>query len=462
MIRENLSAYRPIEITCYSFAFLAGKIPPQPTDRVVFPPYVMDKVFNQNPEFKSPIMFEIQNTKTKRRLVCGVDNFDSPDFTYMPQWMMDYLKFNPGDRAIAIKTWVPLGKSVTFKPLQATFYTIENPKQTLEALLRNYVTLTANTTITFQMNTKVDGLTLATDVSVLITDLQPLTTVLIRDTDLNVEFEENPEIAPKYDKPKPPTKMEDDDSEDEDDDDETGNSKMVFENPQKVDPKVKLTESTEFKPFECDGKRLGMSKDMGKKMETESSPNTKVCPHCNSQVSAANFRMHTLRCSKMYKLCGICGKKLLINSEEETQHMELHMLQKCVQCGQEIEKQYMKKHLEEECTCRLAKCQFCSLMFPMKELSRHVEFCGNTMDECDKCGAKVPLNMMQHHKDYDCAFATKNVNYQLPKGLNFNDIKLPTSSVGTGNFECPMCENKFNNQVDLDTHILSFHPELYD
>ncbi|EDR24444.1 ubiquitin fusion degRadation protein, putative [Entamoeba dispar SAW760] len=445
-VKENISLYRPIEVTCYPFMFMQTPQPPQPTDKVVFPSYVLDELTKQNPDFQAPILFEVKSKSQKftKRIVCGVESFSSPDFTYFPQWILDYLHLQPGDAATVLKVSIPKGKSVTFKPLQNTFYSVEDPKKTLEAILRNYMTLTLNTTITFQMNTVLDGMNIATDVSVLISEVQPFTSIYIRETELIVEFEENPEISPKYNKPQP---MEEEKSEEEEDIDFKFTS--VIQQP----VEQQMADSSDFKPFEGEGSRLGRSRDMEQNDYTD----TELCPYCNGHIKKANFKIHELRCRKMYKICPFCGKKLLINSEELQKHLDLHVQVKCIQCGKEVEKQYLKEHMNSVCPKRLIKCEYCSLMFPVNQIQQHKDYCGNTIEECDLCGAKISLKQMQHHKEYDCAFAPRNIQHEQETTESFG---LETSQ--EGEFECPMCMNHFSNQVDLDTHMLCFHPELYD
>ncbi|KAL7716539.1 Ubiquitin fusion degRadation protein [Entamoeba marina] len=458
-LMENLQNYARIDVTCYPFTFMSTPPPPQPTDKVVFPNYVLDTISKQNPEFQTPILFELRNPKNNKRIVCGVHSFESPDYTYLPQWMFDFLQLREGDNIPIIKTAVPKGKSVTFKPLQSTFYNIDDPKRKLEAILRNYMTLTVHTAITFQMNCNVDGLQLATDVSVEIVDLQPYTSVLIRETELNVEFEENKAIAPVYEKPKTPM------SEDEGEDDED----FTFDNG--AIPEIKEEQEDDFHSFSGNGNRLGKSYDLSKSNEMKQAPTTKPCPHCGSQVSAQNYQLHVIRCAKMYKLCPICGKKLLLNSDTIDKHMELHEIVRCVQCGKEIEKQYLKDHLENVCPKRLGKCEFCTLMFPIDELQRHKNFCGNTMEQCDLCGATVALKNMEHHKTVDCAFAPRNTQPQTNTfaNIDFNNIgdignilNGAAAAVSNAAFECPICMLPFDKEVELNTHMQIYHPELYD
>ena len=429
---EDTSRYREIQIVCYPFGFMNKQPPSQQTDKVVFPNYVIEEIQKQNPDFVTPLLFTIRNPARHTRVSCSVDSFDSPDFTYLPDWMMDFLRLEPGDHCRVIKANFPKIKSVTFKPLQKEFYNLDDPKKNLEAILRNYMTLTLNACITFQMNTQVDGLTLATDVAVKIVDLQPHSSVYIRDSEPDVDFAENPDIAPVYAAPRQPA----------DDEEE-------FDFNAEPPPAEEPVET--FTPFAGEGNRLGRSYDT-RTPGTAPAVETVQCPHCLAQVNKANFQIHELRCKRMYNLCPICGQKLLLlNTAAVQEHQAMHMQVPCLQCQKLVEKQYMKEHLETLCPKRLQKCEFCGLMFPVCDMPQHREFCGNVMVECPACGKMVNGKQLAAHQTGDCPFAPHQ--RQEPQ-----QPQPPAAQA----FECPMCGAVQPSEAELNEHMICYHPELFD
>ena len=119
---------------------------------------------------------------TRRVLHSGVLDFTAGDgCVCLPSWMMAFLGVSDGDELCVSNVTLPKGRYVRLQP--HTVLKDAKTKQKLEAALRDFTTLTLNTTISMEA---MDGLQLK------ILELKPNKhgdSVRIVDTDLIVEFE---------------------------------------------------------------------------------------------------------------------------------------------------------------------------------------------------------------------------------------------------------------------------------
>jgi len=437
-------------ISVYPFTFFNEKSTPmeERTDKIILPPEILTRLTEEYDTIPSPILFSMMTNKYKS-ISCGVHEFTAPGCAFVPQWMLNSLNLSPGDKARFQLIRPPMGKYVKFKPLHPAFYSIDDPQAVLRSVLNNYMTLSLNMCISFSTITKVDGLPISTDVEVQIVELQPFTTVCILGAELNVDFQENPEIMPKYEK-KPVKKVE--------------VKEELSESSESSDSseEEKSEESEEFVPFKGTGKTLGSTSTTTKKLQP--GIKTKRCPNCSQMISEQNFTIHVLRCKKLYEVCMICGEKLKNDPEIIKTHRESHENIACPQCTKLIEQKNLKDHLENKCEKRLMKCPYCNLMFPYNIFHKHQSKCGEIIEECDLCGARVRQAEMIYHKENDCPFSAKKISESYGNVVKKDQIKEDSSKVDSKNkgLECPMCFLTFETEDILQSHLFDFHPELFN
>jgi ubiquitin fusion degradation protein 1 len=128
-----------------------------------------------------PMLFELTNTKEKKKTHCGVLEFVADEgVAYLPYWMMQNLLLREGDVAKIQYTKLPKGNYVKLRPQTKDFLDISNPKAVLETTLRTYTCLTVGDSILIDYNNRryfID-----------IVEAKPKDAVSIVDTDCEVDF----------------------------------------------------------------------------------------------------------------------------------------------------------------------------------------------------------------------------------------------------------------------------------
>ncbi|XP_061169632.1 TNF receptor-associated factor 2-like [Saccostrea echinata] len=75
----------------------------------------------------------------------------------------------------------------------------------------------------------------------------------------------------------------------------------------------------------------------------------------------------------------------------------------CPNCGESVEVNKMKTHLESTCPKRQVKCKYCSLEITQDQMEDHTKDCPKYPLKCETCGKKkIPREMMQEHIDNEC------------------------------------------------------------
>jgi ubiquitin fusion degradation protein 1 len=124
---------------------------------------------------------------------CGVLEFIAPEgHIYLPNWMMETLKAEPGSLVNVINTELSLGKYVKIQPQSPDFLDISDPKAVLENTLRNFSCLTEGDIITIHYNHKL--------YDILVVETKPSSEgICIVETDLEVDFD-RPKgyVSPKF------------------------------------------------------------------------------------------------------------------------------------------------------------------------------------------------------------------------------------------------------------------------
>jgi len=189
-----------------------------------------------------------------------------------------------------------------------------------------------------------------------------------------------------------------------------------------------------YKPSET----KGASGNSGYVIDTQPSDNTdtppaenmKRCSNCLRWIPDINFVRHEAFCARTNFRCPVdgCGKVIrvadkadhwhcpqcgklddktehwhcpkcekVIPSKEKEKHMEIkHTLLDCV-CGAKLEMEDMVVHKEYECSLRPVECIYCNRKIAMNAHAQHEQQCGAHTRPCDKCSKLVTLKDMAIH-----------------------------------------------------------------
>lgn len=126
--------------------------------KIFLPPSSLQKLTMLN--IRYPMLFELFNEEANLKTHSGVLEFVAEEGrAYLPQWMMDTLKLQPGAiTKITNQNDIPLGKFVKIEPQSVDFLDISDPKAVLENVLRKFSTLTVDDIIEVDYNNKIFGI----------------------------------------------------------------------------------------------------------------------------------------------------------------------------------------------------------------------------------------------------------------------------------------------------------------
>ncbi|CAL4901481.1 unnamed protein product [Urochloa decumbens] len=152
-------------------------------DRVLLPPSALHRLTSLHVDY--PMLFELRSgsaSAAERASHCGVLEFVAMEGTVvMPRWMMSNLRLDEGDH-VSVRTAaaLPKGTYVKFRPHEAAFLDVSNPKAVLEKTLRAFTCLTTGDTIMVSYNGK--------SYYIDIVETRPAAAVSIIETDCEVDF----------------------------------------------------------------------------------------------------------------------------------------------------------------------------------------------------------------------------------------------------------------------------------
>lgn len=114
-----------------------------------------------------------------------------------------------------------------------------------------------------------------------------------------------------------------------------------------------------------------------------------------------------------------CNENITLKSYFQHESICNFRLVKCTifQCPANIQYQYLEKHLSEECLFNLIICRYCSVKYPSKQISQHLENCLDKLVKCDGCEKMVRLEILNSHK-LECIFLTFKCNMCLQDFYN--------------------------------------------
>lgn len=150
-------------------------------NKIIMPESALDRLMSI-PNIEYPMMFEIQNPSSGKTSHCGVLEFTSSSdgVVFIPNWMMQNLKLQEGSDVKLMNARLPKGSFIKLQPHTSDFLGIPNPKQLLEATLKNFSCLTNGDTILITR----EGKSFYID----IVEIKPSSAVSIVDTDCEVDF----------------------------------------------------------------------------------------------------------------------------------------------------------------------------------------------------------------------------------------------------------------------------------
>jgi ubiquitin fusion degradation protein 1 len=169
---------------CYPVVMLPG---PERSEanhggKIFLPPSALDKLTRLHISY--PMLFELINSRAQKRTHAGVLEFIAEEGkVYLPYWLMQTLRVEPGDLLRVQSTDLPPGSFIKLQPQDTSFLEISDPKAVLENAFRNFSCLTAGDIFTFSYNDNVYG------VAVLETKPDnPKKAICTLETDLSVDF----------------------------------------------------------------------------------------------------------------------------------------------------------------------------------------------------------------------------------------------------------------------------------
>jgi ubiquitin fusion degradation protein 1 len=170
---------------CYPIVMLPGPEREEANHggKVFLPPSALDKLTRLHITY--PMLFELINGKEDgKKTHAGVLEFIAEEGKiYLPYWLMQTLKLEPGDLLQVKSTDIPLGTFIKLQPQDSSFLEISDPKAVLENAFRNFSCLTSGDIFTFLYNDNVYS------VAVLETKPEhPSKAICTIETDLSVDF----------------------------------------------------------------------------------------------------------------------------------------------------------------------------------------------------------------------------------------------------------------------------------
>ncbi|KAF1947143.1 ubiquitin fusion degradation protein [Clathrospora elynae] len=170
---------------CYPIVMLPGPEREEANHggKVFLPPSALDKLTRLHITY--PMLFELINGKQDgKKTHAGVLEFIAEEGKiYLPYWLMETLRLEPGDLLQVKSTDIPLGTFIKLQPQDTSFLDISDPKAVLENAFRNFSCLTTGDVFTFKYNDNVYP------IAVLETRPEnPSKAICTIETDLSVDF----------------------------------------------------------------------------------------------------------------------------------------------------------------------------------------------------------------------------------------------------------------------------------
>lgn len=171
--------------------------------KIFLPPSALNKLTMLH--IRYPMLFELTNETQKVRTHSGVLEFVAEEGrVYLPQWMLETLKVQPGALVKIANCDLPNGQFVKIEPQSVDFLEISDPKAVLENAFRKFSTLTVGDIIEIDYND--------TKYGIKVLEVKPESSnssICVVETDLETDFAPpvgyvEPEYQPRVIKPSAP------------------------------------------------------------------------------------------------------------------------------------------------------------------------------------------------------------------------------------------------------------------
>ncbi|KAG0180297.1 ubiquitin fusion degradation protein [Apophysomyces sp. BC1021] len=151
--------------------------------KIILPQSALEKLSQLHISY--PMLFQLSSPSEKTHTHAGVLEFIAEEGrVYLPQWMMETLRMEPGSMIVVKNTTLPLGSFVKIQPQSTDFLDISDHRAVLENALRNFSTLTLGDMTQINYNDKV--------YEIKVLDVKPNfeehSGISIVETDLEVDF----------------------------------------------------------------------------------------------------------------------------------------------------------------------------------------------------------------------------------------------------------------------------------
>lgn len=188
---------------CYPVAMMPDNVRKDDANyggKIFLPPSSLNKLTMLH--IRYPMLFELTNEVANVKTHSGVLEFVAEEGrVYIPQWMMETLKLEPGMLVQIASCDLPNGNFVKIEPQSVDFLDITDPKAVLENALRKFSTLTVGDIIEIDYND--------TKFAIKVLEVKPESTnsgICVVETDLETDFAPpvgyvEPEYTPKVVKP---------------------------------------------------------------------------------------------------------------------------------------------------------------------------------------------------------------------------------------------------------------------
>lgn len=189
---------------CYPVALMPENVRKDDANfggKIFLPPSALNKLTMLH--IRYPMLFEITNEALNIRTHSGVLEFVAEEGrVYLPSWMMETLKLQPGSLVKIANCDLPNGQFVKIEPQSVDFLDISDPKAVLENTLRKFSTLTVDDVIEIDYNDTKFGIRVLE-----VKPENPNRSICVVETDLETDFAPpvgyvEPEYTPTQIKPK--------------------------------------------------------------------------------------------------------------------------------------------------------------------------------------------------------------------------------------------------------------------
>ena len=123
-----------------------------------------------------------------------------------------------------------------------------------------------------------------------------------------------------------------------------------------------------------------------------------MCENCELQLPTVKMVLHKRCCMFNVKKCGLCGKMILI--EDENEHLYEHRAE-CAFCKGVFNVSDINAH-EEVCDMKCVECVYCKGVVYVKDKDEHEVQCGAKTQQCERCGAFVVVKEKEQHLKWEC------------------------------------------------------------